>query len=179
MHSSNVMVKKKYGQFSRVYQVAKLAMYAPDSGLYSCPLAMTDGAASTLLSCDTSLPHVSEALKNLLSRDPEKFWTSGQWMTEKRGGSDVSQATETVAKPSSEQSDQFEISGYKWFSSATDSDMSLVLARREGVQGLDLFYVRTRDSETKDLNGINSVTISTNIINMFFFSSHQYLILKA
>lgn len=32
------------------------------------------------------------------SRDPAKFWTSGQWMTEKPGGSDVGN-TETIAKP--------------------------------------------------------------------------------
>ena len=30
---------------SRVYGAAKILMYSPSSGLYSCPLAMTDGAA--------------------------------------------------------------------------------------------------------------------------------------
>ena len=74
-------------------------------------------------------------------------------MTEKRGGSDVSQATETVAVPTEENPGlSFALSGYKWFSSATDSDMSLVLARRTG--GLDLFFVRTRDSLTNQFNGI-------------------------
>jgi hypothetical protein len=29
------------------------------------------------------------ALAHLISRDPAQFWTSGQWMTERRGGSDV------------------------------------------------------------------------------------------
>ena len=29
------------------------------------------------------------AYSRLISRDPNKFWTSGQWMTERRGGSDV------------------------------------------------------------------------------------------
>lgn len=29
------------------------------------------------------------AFPRLTSRDPQKFWTSGQWMTERRGGSDV------------------------------------------------------------------------------------------
>ena len=32
-------------------------------------------------------------------RDPDLFWTSGQWMTEMRGGSDVGQATDTIAVP--------------------------------------------------------------------------------
>ena len=36
------------GEFSRLYQCAKLYMYSPSSGLYSCPLAMTDGAAKTI-----------------------------------------------------------------------------------------------------------------------------------
>lgn len=33
---------------SRLHQVAKLYMYSPSSGLYSCPLAMTDGAAKLI-----------------------------------------------------------------------------------------------------------------------------------
>ena len=33
---------------SRIYQASKLLMFSPSSGLYSCPLAMTDGAAKTM-----------------------------------------------------------------------------------------------------------------------------------
>ncbi len=40
---------------------------------------------------------LQRAYDNLITRDPKKFWTSGQWMTEKLGGSDVSRATETIA----------------------------------------------------------------------------------
>lgn len=29
------------------------------------------------------------AFSRLTSRDSNKFWTAGQWMTERRGGSDV------------------------------------------------------------------------------------------
>lgn len=29
------------------------------------------------------------AYGKLISRDPDKFWTGGQWMTERKGGSDV------------------------------------------------------------------------------------------
>ena len=54
--------------------------YAPASGLYSCPLAMTDGATKTLLSLpNQSMPEVENAIKRLTSRDPSRFWTSGQW----------------------------------------------------------------------------------------------------
>jgi hypothetical protein len=40
--------EQSLGHYSRLYQVAKLFLYTPASGLYSCPLAMTDGAAKTL-----------------------------------------------------------------------------------------------------------------------------------
>ena len=79
-----------------------LKLIFPLLGLYSCPLAMTDGAAKTIE-------------------------TSGQWMTEKRGGSDVARGTETLAVPQPDGT--FRLYGYKWFSSATDSDMTLTLAR--------------------------------------------------
>ena len=39
---------KCYLLSSRLYQAAKLFMFCPSSGLYSCPLAMTDGAAKTV-----------------------------------------------------------------------------------------------------------------------------------
>ena len=35
--------------FARLHQVAKLYLFNPSSGMYSCPLAMTDGAAYTLM----------------------------------------------------------------------------------------------------------------------------------
>ena len=33
-----------------------------------------------------------DAYNHLISRDPKKFWTSGQWMTERKGGSDVGES---------------------------------------------------------------------------------------
>lgn len=124
--------------------MAKLYLFCPSSGLYSCPLAMTDGAAKvieTVLSdpdCDSRflqepfkyykyylvydinisviishnysiqswtrvlIFHVLIYLINnleiaffkpnyrkLTTTDCDEFWTSGQWMTEKQGGSDV------------------------------------------------------------------------------------------
>jgi alkylation response protein AidB-like acyl-CoA dehydrogenase len=49
-------------------------------------------------------------------------------MTEKMGGSDVSAGTQTFALEESNASKCY-LYGYKWFSSATDSDMSLAIAR--------------------------------------------------
>lgn len=37
---------------------------------------------------------LKNAFDHLTSRDPKKFWTSGQWMTERRGGSDVGTCSE-------------------------------------------------------------------------------------
>ena len=54
---------------------------------------MTDGAAAIL----TATKRHQEAVARLTSRDPGKFWTSGQWMTEKKGGSDVANGTQTLA----------------------------------------------------------------------------------
>lgn len=36
---------------SRVYQMSKLYIFSPSSGLYTCPLAMTDGAAKVIQVC--------------------------------------------------------------------------------------------------------------------------------
>ncbi|XP_041456864.1 acyl-CoA dehydrogenase family member 11-like isoform X1 [Lytechinus variegatus] len=152
--------ERKYGSWSRVYQAAKMILYGPSSGLYSCPLAMTDGAAK-IFENDSGLSSELQrsAFGHLTSRKPETFWTSGQWMTEKKGGSDVAGGTETLAYPQNDGS--FNLHGYKWFSSATDSDMTLTLARivdddgqyKEGTRGLSLFYLETHTPEGK-LNGI-------------------------
>ena len=70
-----------------------------------------------------------EAFYRLTSRDPSKFWTSGQWMTERKGGSDVAEGTETIAIPQSGSDRLYKLYGYKWFSSATDADIAITLAR--------------------------------------------------
>lgn len=42
--------------FSRLYQMSKLYIFGSSCGLYSCPLAMTDGAAKVL---ETMFPDVA------------------------------------------------------------------------------------------------------------------------
>ena len=37
--------ERKFGIYSRLYQFVKLYLYTPSSAIYTCPLAMTDGAA--------------------------------------------------------------------------------------------------------------------------------------
>jgi putative acyl-CoA dehydrogenase len=138
--------ERKFGAHSRLVQFAKLYLFHASSAFVSCPLAMTDGAARAIeLYGDDELK--KGAFRHLTSRDPKKFWTSGQWMTERTGGSDVS-GTSTIAIPLS--GDRYALHGTKWFTSATNSQMAMALARieghPEGGKGLSLFYVELRDA---------------------------------
>jgi alkylation response protein AidB-like acyl-CoA dehydrogenase len=131
---------------SRVHQFALVYLFTPSSDVYSCPLAMTDGAARTLL-LHANAPLIARALPHLTARDPAQFWTSGQWMTESTGGSDVG-LSETIAR---RDGDGWRLHGRKWFTSAATSQMALTLARPEGNpaggKGLALFYLETRDAQ--------------------------------
>ncbi len=140
--------ERRHGAWSRVHQLALVHLFHPSTDVYTCPLAMTDGAAKTL-----SVWHNAEllerALPHLTSRDPARFWTSGQWMTETSGGSDVGRST-TVARPPAAPGEPWRLYGRKWFTSAASSEMALTLARPEGNgpggKGLALFYLETRDA---------------------------------
>lgn len=64
---------------SRMYQMSKVYMFDASSAVYTCPLAMTDGAAKVLEVIGS--PELKKtALARLTSRDPDAFWTSGQWV---------------------------------------------------------------------------------------------------
>jgi alkylation response protein AidB-like acyl-CoA dehydrogenase len=139
--------ERRHGRFSRIHQCALAYLFTPSTDIYSCPLAMTDGAAYTLLDSGNQAL-IERAVPHLLTRDPENFWTSGQWMTESTGGSDVGMS-ETLARR--DDGGVWRLYGRKWFTSATTSQVALTLARPEGNgpggQGLALFYVETRDDE--------------------------------
>ncbi len=137
--------ERRNGRHSRVHQFALVHLFTPATDVYSCPLAMTDGAARALVASGNE-QLIERALPHLTSRDPAQFWTSGQWMTESTGGSDVG-LTETVAK---RDGSRWRLYGRKWFTSAATSQMALTLARPEGNpgggKGLALFYVETRNA---------------------------------
>lgn len=137
--------ERRQGPWSRLHQFVRLYLYNPSSAIASCPLAMTDGAARVLeLYSDAS--QKERYLPHLLSRDPQQFWTSGQWMTERTGGSDVS-GTSTVALL---ESGEYRLHGTKWFTSATDSQLALTLARDEALDAegrLSLFLLELRDAQ--------------------------------
>jgi alkylation response protein AidB-like acyl-CoA dehydrogenase len=130
--------ERRHGASSRIHQFALVYLLNATTGVYSCPLAMTDGAAKTLTTLGNK-PLMDRALPRLLSRDPKGAWTSGQWMTERTGGSDVS-GTSTVARCVD---GQYRLYGTKWFTSATTAQVAMTLARVD--QSLSLFYVELRD----------------------------------
>lgn len=138
--------ERAHGAYSRIDQFARLYLFAPSSALYSCPLAMTDGAARFLeVYGDESTRPV---FAHLTSRDPRQFWTSGQWMTERSGGSDVG-STSTIAR--CETGNEYRLYGLKWFTSATTSQVAMTLGRIEGAPagggGLSVFLVTLRDRD--------------------------------
>jgi acyl-CoA dehydrogenase len=145
--------ERNEGAWSRTRQFALLYLFHPVTDVYSCPLAMTDGAARALLDAkNTRL--IERAVPHLTSRDPSQFWTSGQWMTESTGGSDVG-LSRTVAHQDA--SGIWRLDGKKWFTSAVSSQMALTLARPtgngDGGSGLAMFYLETHDAHGR-LNGI-------------------------
>ena len=139
---------------------------------------MQDGAARLLRSKlksteleDTQRRVLQNAYDHLISRDAERGWTSGQWMTERSGGSDVSQ-TETLATydPSfqgvaSAEDDiplgPWRIDGFKWFSSATDAKMTILLAKTGPSGKLTAFFAPMhRQSPSPAGQELNGVRIS-------------------
>lgn len=155
-----------YGPYNRLVQFIRCHLWEGSCANTLCPGAMQDGAARLLqrhLSnkdtlSPTELKVFQNAYDHLTSRDPATTWTSGQWMTERTGGSDVSQ-TETVATydPYPESSPAplsdvnegiplgpWSISGFKWFSSATDSQMTILLAKTDPSKGVSAFLAPMR-----------------------------------
>lgn len=151
----------RHGEHDRVHQFALAYLFTPSSALYGCPLAMTDGAAKTLLvHGDDEL--IDRAVSRLTSRDPDEMWTSGQWMTERTGGSDVGISETTATKDG----DLWKLTGTKWFTSAVTADMALTLARPEGNPpgggGLAMFYVEVRDP-SGGMNGIRVLRLKDKL----------------
>src|SRR5262249_12733169 len=134
----------RFGAHARTHQFAIVHVLGPSLDVYTCPLALTDGAARTPFA-GGSRPLIDQCGPRPLSRDRARMWTSGQWMTERTGGSDVSH-TETIAR---RDGDTWRLYGTKWFTSATTSEIALTLARpegnRDGSRGLALFLVELRD----------------------------------
>ncbi|KJA16474.1 hypothetical protein HYPSUDRAFT_206963 [Hypholoma sublateritium FD-334 SS-4] len=144
-----IFYERKYNEYSRIYGFAKMTLMVGDSNEIFCPMSMTDGSARVIELLGT--PEMKQRiLPRLISRDPSYAFTSGQWMTERPGGSDIS-LTETTAQFTTKNNTfgpQYTLDGVKWFSSATDSEISVALGRtglqQDGSRGLSLFLVPLR-----------------------------------
>ncbi|EAQ85855.1 hypothetical protein CHGG_07108 [Chaetomium globosum CBS 148.51] len=155
-----------YGPYNRLVEFIRCHLWEGSCANTLCPAAMQDGAARLLqrhLSKETGLSPTERrvfqnAFDHLTSRDPTKAWTSGQWMTERTGGSDVPK-TETVATydpypdvsstPFADVDEKillgpWSISGFKWFSSATDSQMTILLAKTDPSKGVSAYFAPMR-----------------------------------
>jgi alkylation response protein AidB-like acyl-CoA dehydrogenase len=119
-----------WGAAARVVQHALLHLYGPESATFSCPVAMADGAAALLSSPDVDADVRAAWLPRLVSTDPDTAITSGQWMTESQGGSDLARSA-TTARSAGDGS--WRLTGEKWFCSAADSAMAVALARPDGA----------------------------------------------
>lgn len=88
----------------RVHQFGLGHVWVGHDALVSCPASIADGAAKLigrhLQDEDGDQPGLQRILaqvyNRLISSDPSYAWTSGQWMTERTGGSNV-RDTESVA----------------------------------------------------------------------------------
>lgn len=165
---------------TRVHQHATSHIWAGSAALCECPSSMSDGAAILLgLQLDVDdgdqpgrASVLQEARRRIISRDPSQAWISGQWMTERIGGSDVSR-TETIARKADDAQlhcdaeihssrvdavgmplGRWRVDGFKWFSSATDADMVILLARTP--KGISLFYAPMRRTSRNQavMNGV-------------------------
>lgn len=144
--------ERALGRYARIVQLLKVYLFHPSSDVYTCPLAMTDGAVRCLLDAG-SAELQARAIPHLASRDPATLWTSGQWMTETIGGSDVGLSETRAIRDG----DGWRLCGRKWFTSAVTSQVALTLARPEGNppggNGLAMYYVELRDADGR-LNGL-------------------------
>ncbi len=131
-----------WGAGARSVQHALLHLYGPESATFTCPVAMADGAAAILSRPDVEGPARDEWLPRLISTDPAVTVTSGQWMTESQGGSDVGRAT-TIGVRGDD--GVWRVTGEKWFCSAIDSAMAVALVRPDtsvpGSKGLAPFLI--------------------------------------
>jgi alkylation response protein AidB-like acyl-CoA dehydrogenase len=108
-----------------------------------CPISVSDTSIHLIRKYGS--PELKEKLlPRMLFSDPATLWKGTQFMTEKAGGSDVG-AIESVARWVD---GEWRLYGEKWFSSHTDADVALLLARPEGApsgtRGLALFALPRR-----------------------------------
>ncbi|KAJ5921613.1 hypothetical protein N7454_009087 [Penicillium verhagenii] len=144
--------EEEFGSHRRTVQHAFNYLFSASSAAYSCPVSMTSGAARLVRHQLASLAPdhpFHELYARLIAR--ENNWISAQWMTERPGGSDVRNSetfavysplkTKTGPFGTIEEGDYL-LSGFKFFCSATDCHIVLLLAKMESGE-MSLFVAPT------------------------------------
>lgn len=153
-------------------------LFGPSCAMTGFHLVLSDGVAGLLLAhlSGSKIDAPTRALfqhayNRLTSRDEREGWTSGLWLTERAGGSDLT-PTATTATYSPLGSDTAKdvdadgfplgpwvLDGLKWFSTGTEPSMAITIART--ASGLSCFYVPMRRAVMVDgvavgteLNGV-------------------------
>jgi acyl-CoA dehydrogenase len=128
------------GAETRLVHSALCYLFEPETATYMCPVSMTDAAARVISEFGPDSLR-RDVLPCLISREPGRAWTAGQWMTEQQGGSDVG-ANQVEARRAG---GHWELWGRKYFCSNVGGEVVLALARPEGggsgTRGLGLFLV--------------------------------------
>ncbi|KAJ5759243.1 hypothetical protein N7520_006399 [Penicillium odoratum] len=165
---------EEYEGNARMIQMLKGHLFAPSSATSIFHLILSDGVAA-LLSTHLRGSKIDKPTRQLFqhahdrltSTDDKKGWTSGLWMTERGGGSDLT-PTETTAtySPLSKDDDSRDADGFplgpwvlnglKWFSTGTEASMAIAVARTPN--GLSTFYVPMRRTVT--VNGVNGTELN-------------------
>ncbi|MEM1315545.1 MAG: acyl-CoA dehydrogenase family protein, partial [Pseudomonadota bacterium] len=115
-----------------------------------CPISATETTA-TMISLYGSEEAKARFLPGLLSQDARSMLKGAQFMTERSGGSDVS----NIELEARWEDDEWRLYGEKWFCSCADGDVALLLARPRGApagnKGLGLFALpRRRDDGARN-----------------------------
>lgn len=108
-----------------------------------CPISVTD-SSTFLIERYGDAELKARFLPGMTSTDPRRLLKGTQFMTERTGGSDVG-TNRLRAVPEGR---HWRLYGDKWFCSAVDADVALLLARPEGAEagtrGLGLFAMPRR-----------------------------------
>jgi len=146
--------EKKFGVASRFVQVLKMYLFHASSGMWSGPMATTDGAAALLKSLIGSKhpyePEIKKYFERLVSTDPSQAWSSGQWTIEKEGHIDPIQRIQTVANPTNDPY-IYKLYGLKWYTMTPEGEVSIAAARiidsKTGIpdQRLSAFLVKLKN----------------------------------
>ena len=107
-----------------------------------CPISVTD-TSMVLIEKYGDEAVKQRFLPRMMSQDMGELLKAAQFMTEKKGGSDVGQVELSAKLEDGPDGKEWRLYGDKWFCSCADADVALLLARPEGAvdgtAGLGLF----------------------------------------